>query len=47
MSYNSALNRWLLNGIDIYDVLQNHTEAFKNIEYGCDKLIESVNNMFN
>ena len=46
MSYNSALNRWILNGIDVYDILENHTEAFNNIEYGCDKLVESVKNMF-
>ena len=46
MSYNKASNRWILNGIDVYDILQNHTEAFNNIEYGCDKLVESVKNMF-
>ena len=46
MSYNSASNRWILNGLDIYDILENHTEAFNNIEYGCDKLVESVKNMF-
>ena len=46
MSYNKASNRWILNGIDIYDILENHTEAFNNIEYGCDKLVESVKNMF-
>ena len=46
MSYNKASNRWILNGIDVYDILENHTEAFNNIEYGCDKLVESVKNMF-
>ena len=46
MIYNSASNRWILNGLDIYDILENHTEAFNNIEYGCDKLVESVKNMF-
>ena len=47
MSYNKVSNRWILNGIDVYDILENHTEAFNNIEYGCDKLVESVKNMFN
>ena len=46
MSYNKASNRWILNGIDVYDILENHTEAFNNIEYGCEKLVESVKNMF-
>ena len=27
MSYNKASNRWILNGIDVYDILENHTEA--------------------
>ena len=47
MNYNSSSNRWILNGLDVYDILENHSEAFENIEYGCEKLLESVKNMYN
>ena len=47
MNYNSSSNRWILNGFDILDILENHSEAFQNIEYGCEKLLESVKNMYN
>ena len=47
MNYNNSSNRWILNGFDILDILENHSEAFQNIAYGCEKLLESVKNMYN